>query len=222
MSMELFPLTKSKQPDLSGSEHQIDSERLNFPNKSEMLGYSPSEKCNDRFHISNNIFFNRRVRRSKSLGHNPATTRQFFGYCDSNNPVIPKQLSFYDKYFNPRGTEPLSLLEHVKSLLQQGNINNARRALELGSILYPWSRKISKLLVAITPGQVLQTGETTTGRKKEFKWMKEHRDEYRGQWVALDGDRLIGSAPTLKKLLAKASSVDQQGRPAFVHYFMPE
>lgn len=27
---------------------------------------------------------------------------------------------------------------------------------------------------------------------KEREWVRQHRDEYRGQWVVLDGDRLLG------------------------------
>ena len=36
---------------------------------------------------------------------------------------------------------------------------------------------------------------STHGRidlSKEREWVRQHRDEYRGQWVVLDGDRLIG------------------------------
>ncbi len=232
MNIDIFSLANSKQPSLSLNKHQFDSvrrnqkfsERLNFSHKSEKLGYwySPSKKCNDLFHTSNNTSNNRRGSSSKGLRRNPVTTRQFYSYCDSNNPVIPRQFSDNDKYFIHRVADPLLLLEHVKNLLQQGNINNARRTLELGSIRYPWSRQILKLMMAIAPGQVLRTGEKTSGRKKEFKWIREHGDKYRGQWVALDGDDLIGFAPTLKNLLAKASSGDQQGRPIFVHYLMPE
>jgi hypothetical protein len=31
---------------------------------------------------------------------------------------------------------------------------------------------------------------------KEREWVRQHRDEYRGRWVVLDGDRLIGHAAT--------------------------
>ncbi len=27
--------------------------------------------------------------------------------------------------------------------------------------------------------------------EKEWRWIREHREEYRGQWVALDGDKLV-------------------------------
>ena len=30
---------------------------------------------------------------------------------------------------------------------------------------------------------------------KEREWLKEHRHEYVGQWIVLDGDRLVGHGP---------------------------
>ncbi|MGH9751481.1 MAG: DUF5678 domain-containing protein [Blastocatellia bacterium] len=30
---------------------------------------------------------------------------------------------------------------------------------------------------------------------RERQWIKEHKSEYAGQWVALDGDRLIAASP---------------------------
>lgn len=30
---------------------------------------------------------------------------------------------------------------------------------------------------------------------REMKWLEEHKHEYAGQWVALDGDRLIAASP---------------------------
>ena len=32
-------------------------------------------------------------------------------------------------------------------------------------------------------------------RTREMKWIEEHKHEYAGQWVALDGDRLIAASP---------------------------
>ena len=32
-------------------------------------------------------------------------------------------------------------------------------------------------------------------RERERRWLDEHRDEYLGQWVALEGDRLLASGP---------------------------
>jgi len=39
---------------------------------------------------------------------------------------------------------------------------------------------------------------------KSLRWLNENRDKYSGQWVALDGDRLIASGSTAKEVYSKA------------------
>jgi len=36
--------------------------------------------------------------------------------------------------------------------------------------------------------------EPMKDRTREMKWIEEHKHEYAGQWVALDGDRLIAAS----------------------------
>ena len=39
---------------------------------------------------------------------------------------------------------------------------------------------------------------------EEGAWIEAHRDEYLGQWVALDGDRLIAHGSDAKKVYEEA------------------
>jgi hypothetical protein len=41
---------------------------------------------------------------------------------------------------------------------------------------------------------------------KSLRWLHENRGKYSGQWVALDGDRLIAIGPTAKEVYSKAKS----------------
>ena len=41
---------------------------------------------------------------------------------------------------------------------------------------------------------------------KSLRWLHENRGKYSGQWVALDGDRLIASGPTAKEVYSKAKA----------------
>jgi uncharacterized protein DUF5678 len=41
---------------------------------------------------------------------------------------------------------------------------------------------------------------------KSLRWLHENRKNYPGQWVALDGDRLIASGPTAKEVYSKAKA----------------
>jgi len=121
-----------------------------------------------------------------------------------------------------RGAQPFPLIEHVKRLLQQQKIRDARHALELGSIWYPESRQVAKLLQAISPGRASPTDHVTNGRERETVWIRQHGHKYRGQWIALDEDHLIAFESTLKGLLAKIVSEHERARSPFVQYLVPE
>ena len=41
-------------------------------------------------------------------------------------------------------------------------------------------------------------------RSREQAWLAEHRDRYAGQWVALDGDRLLGHGTNLRQVAEAA------------------
>jgi len=41
-------------------------------------------------------------------------------------------------------------------------------------------------------------------RSRELAWLARHRERYGGQWVALDGDRLISSGADARKVFAAA------------------
>lgn len=49
-------------------------------------------------------------------------------------------------------------------------------------------------------------------------WLKSHADEYAGQHVALDGDRLVGSGKTMRDAQAAA---DDQGYPEALLVHVP-
>lgn len=40
--------------------------------------------------------------------------------------------------------------------------------------------------------------------RREYEWLRQHRHEYRGQYVLLKGDRLVSHGPDVRKALAEA------------------
>jgi hypothetical protein len=42
--------------------------------------------------------------------------------------------------------------------------------------------------------------EPMKDRTREMKWIEEHKHAYAGQWVALDGDRLIAASPVQQEV----------------------
>lgn len=44
------------------------------------------------------------------------------------------------------------------------------------------------------------------GSAKSLRWLNENRQQYLGQWIALDGDRLIANGQSAKEVYAKAKA----------------
>lgn len=42
---------------------------------------------------------------------------------------------------------------------------------------------------------------------REMQWVNEHRNQYFGEWVALDGDRLVAHGPNAREVYDKARSL---------------
>jgi Family of unknown function (DUF5678) len=64
--------------------------------------------------------------------------------------------------------------------------------------------------------QVHKSGLPYIDRSREMAWVAEHQEEYAGQWVFLDGDRLLahGDDPLLFKEIARAEGIET---PFIVH-----
>lgn len=57
---------------------------------------------------------------------------------------------------------------------------------------------------ASTQPRVLAKNLPIKDRASEVAWLQKHRDEYAGQWIALDGENLIASGDDLKQVVSTA------------------
>ncbi len=52
--------------------------------------------------------------------------------------------------------------------------------------------------------QIIATDLPVRDRTSEYAWLEQHRDEYAGQYVALDGDTLIAAGESAKEVVSVA------------------
>jgi predicted DNA-binding antitoxin AbrB/MazE fold protein len=74
----------------------------------------------------------------------------------------------------------------------------------------------SRVRVTIEPAskavpKVRRSSRAKIDLSKEREWVRQHKDEYRGQWVVLDGDRLVGHTADANEATALFKQARQAG-----------
>jgi len=82
----------------------------------------------------------------------------------------------------------------------------------------------SRVRVTIEPAskpvpKVRRSPHGPVDNSRENEWLRQHQNEYRGQWVVLDGDRLIGHAAKASGVTVFVEQARAEGvRAPFVHF----
>jgi len=95
----------------------------------------------------------------------------------------------------------------------------------------PEKRRLARFLTEETPVNAANPSVATQmrfnvpeihsqKREQNHAWLKAHREEFGGQYVALDGDRLVGSGETIKEA-AIAAKENGCFQPFLVYFPRP-
>jgi hypothetical protein len=89
----------------------------------------------------------------------------------------------------------------IRALVEAGRVAEARRRLatlrEQG-VVVPWLAAWEK---ALLPGRVrVLASQGPGGTEQSMAWLRAFGDKYRGQWVALRRDELLGNHPSRLEL----------------------
>jgi hypothetical protein len=105
----------------------------------------------------------------------------------------------------------------IRALLHSGDFRGARalvaEAREHGA-MEPELEKLEKLVAPPTYNLSPARG---FDRSAEVQWMRDHAEEYRGEWVALIGSELLGHSPELGDLM-KHLRAEAPEAPALLQY----
>lgn len=108
-------------------------------------------------------------------------------------------------------------VQRIQALLELADLRGARKLLqearERGS-LEPELEKLEKLLAPPTYELIPADNRD---RSDEIQWLKEHANEYRGQWVAVLENQLLAHSPVLRDLMRRLDEV-APGVPALLHF----
>ncbi|HEX4961179.1 MAG TPA: hypothetical protein VF173_10110 [Thermoanaerobaculia bacterium] len=114
----------------------------------------------------------------------------------------------------PHPRESLNVEDRIRSLVEQGEIFEARQLLDSAGELVPAESKIREIL---SPPRVKQSERRDVDRSPEFRWIKMHAASHQGKWVALVEERLVASSDSLRELLGQIDQMQFDRRPLIHH-----
>lgn len=113
-----------------------------------------------------------------------------------------------------RGDGP-DVQEQIRSLLQEGQISDARELLDSVGDRIPADSTLRKVLA---PARILgKSSLRDVDRGAEFQWIKTQSEAYQGKWVALVGENLVASSDSLRDLRAQLAKLRLEQRPLIHH-----
>jgi hypothetical protein len=100
-------------------------------------------------------------------------------------------------------------IARLRTLLGCGRFGEAQRLLEVLKTRWPESEQVRRATQIFTPAatRIVQDGRRAPSKEqvqKERAWLRENARNYPGCWVVLDGDRLLGWHPDLRKAIEEA------------------
>ena len=116
----------------------------------------------------------------------------------------------------PQHETPEEYEARIADLFEKERVPGARKLIEEALQRYPEAPGLLAWKKALAPPEVRIGGARDRDRTPEFRWLDAHGPQYRGEWVAVLGDRLVAHAMNLKDLDAQLDSLPPEEFPPLV------
>ena len=155
----------------------------------------------------------RRPKRYTSRGPTPVPERRPF----SIDARIAWRPATYWISLEGAGQMPFAAL--IDALIESDQVRAAGRLAEFAVAASGGNARLIALRELLSPPRLLAHGPAVEqDRRLEAEWLKAHREEYRGQWVAITERGLVGCARTLSDLLAIIGTQQPPKRPLIYRF----
>lgn len=88
----------------------------------------------------------------------------------------------------------------LRTLIETEQLTVARQMLNAAPAYILSDPLVAKLRSVLAPPVVKKVDKRDVDRSREYEWLKTEGHKYRGRWVALEDNRLLASAATLREL----------------------
>ena len=106
----------------------------------------------------------------------------------------------------------------IRDLVEREHVAAARRLAQEAWQRFPRDPVLARWRDLLSPAKLLERSPASgVDRTSEIRWLDVHGSAYRGEWVAVSGDRLLGHSRNLQELLAALDRNPAAPRP-LLHY----
>jgi hypothetical protein len=104
---------------------------------------------------------------------------------------------------------PEDFIRDIQQALRKGEFTAARRLAVEGATRYPTHPELQKYAHILAPPRVIRSNVPPTSSVRANRdWLKAHRKDYEGHWVALRNGELVGCADSLDTLMEHVNETD--------------
>lgn len=104
----------------------------------------------------------------------------------------------------------------VRDLIEREKIGAARKLLAALPLEYLSDPLLLRLLKTLAQPIVKTSQKRDVDRQKDYEWLRDHAQEYTGQWVALHEGQLLAASETLRDISEKVKAL-RLSHPPLLH-----
>ena len=113
---------------------------------------------------------------------------------------------------------PEEYREAIGAALNNESLRGAQRIAAEGHARFPEDSELARLhrLLTLRPARNV-SGPRSPDRTQAFQWLDEHREAYRGQWIALGDKGLLAASPDFNELYRTLEASAPDVLPLVLH-----
>jgi hypothetical protein len=113
---------------------------------------------------------------------------------------------------------PQGYIDRLRDLVEREHVSSARKLVQEARQRYPKDPALARWHELLSPAKLIgRSPASGVDRTTEIRWLDSHGSAYKGEWVALSGDRLLGHSRSLEALRGMLERNPADRRP-FLHY----
>lgn len=109
---------------------------------------------------------------------------------------------------------PESYVGRIRALVEKEHVSAARRLVKEACLQYPDDSALARWQDLLGPAKVTGLSPASgVDRSVEIRWLDTYGPSYKGEWLAVLGDRLLGHSKNLSELVTELKKKPTQVSP---------